>query len=192
MLTRMSRAATIATGAAAIVVVAGLCVLAVPAFTAVGQTVTSLGAASSTTEPTGDEATVAETNTALNATEGTDYSTWSEDELAAARAKNPYSTVINHPSRFAGECRQNSVMAAGGTIIGAQMLVDMGATEYASGEVTLNDEGLIATYTVAPGDAGMAIGERFCIDYVTVFQYNDVLSVPHPGDILLLLPAHRL
>jgi hypothetical protein len=43
-------------------------------------------------------------------------------------------------------------------------LLDLGENGYAQGEVTLNDAGDIASYTVAPGDSPFAIGDRFCID----------------------------
>jgi LysM repeat protein len=66
----------------------------------------------------------------------------------------------------------------------------MGVTEYASGEVGYTADGLIETYTVASGDSLIAIGERFCVDYVTVGAYNDRFGskVIQPGDVLVLRP----
>ncbi|MGO2747459.1 hypothetical protein [Microbacterium sp.] len=112
--------------------------------------------------------------------------------IAAARAEDPHPTDMNHPSRWAGACTQNSMMTGSGSLRGAQTLVDMGPSQFANGTVTLDDEGRIATYTVAPGDAAAAIGERFCVDYVTVFQYNDIYPTfsVHPDDVLALLPAN--
>lgn len=65
-------------------------------------------------------------------------------------------------------------------------LVDMGARDMAGGPVTLDDEGGIATYTVQEGDAPAAIGARFCVDYVTVLQFNHSWPTVHPGDVLSL------
>lgn len=65
-------------------------------------------------------------------------------------------------------------------------LADAGPLEFAVGEVGVDDAGRLATYTVAAGDAGFAIGERFCVDYITLFQFNHVYPVPHPGDVLVL------
>lgn len=54
--------------------------------------------------------------------------------------------------------------------------------------MTLNDEGQIASYTVAPGDSPIAIGDRFCVDYVTVLQYNRTWPEIDPGEVLELRP----
>lgn len=70
-------------------------------------------------------------------------------------------------------------------------LADMGASEYASGPVSYDEHGKIETYTVQPGDALAAIGERFCIDYITVGVYNHRMppgKTIQPGDILALRP----
>lgn len=65
----------------------------------------------------------------------------------------------------------------------------MGATALASGEVGYTADGLIETYTVAPGDTLIAIGERFCVDYVTVGAFNDrFMTDLQPGDVLILRP----
>lgn len=65
---------------------------------------------------------------------------------------------------------------------------DMGARELAAGSVTLGTDGEVQTYTVAPGDAGAAIGERFCVDYVTLLVANDTFPTIHPGDVLRINP----
>jgi hypothetical protein len=70
-------------------------------------------------------------------------------------------------------------------------LTDMGASGYASGPVGYDEQGKIETYTVQPGDALAAIGERFCIDYITVGVYNHRMppgKTIQPGDILMLRP----
>ena len=67
---------------------------------------------------------------------------------------------------------------------------DMGATEYAAGTVTYGDDGGVETYTVAAGDAPQAIGERFCVDYITMTVANDVYPSweINPGDVLQINP----
>ena len=70
-------------------------------------------------------------------------------------------------------------------------LTDMGATELAGGPVGYTHDGLISTYTVQPGDSMLAIGERFCIDYVTVQSFNGAwppAPTIQPGDVLVLRP----
>ena len=69
-------------------------------------------------------------------------------------------------------------------------LTDMGANAYASGEVGYTEDGRIETYAVASGDTLIGIGQRFCIDYVTVGTYNDVFigKEMQPGDVLILRP----
>ena len=69
-------------------------------------------------------------------------------------------------------------------------LTDMGASAYASGEVGYTEDGRVETYAVASGDTLIGIGQRFCIDYVTVGAYNDVFigKQIQPGDVLILRP----
>ncbi|MGP6172046.1 hypothetical protein ACTU6V_12670 [Microbacterium sp. A204] len=65
-------------------------------------------------------------------------------------------------------------------------LVDQGPREFATGTVGLDDDGNIVSYTVAPGDAPVAIGDRLCIDYaVGLPQLNHVRTI-HPGQVLRL------
>lgn len=67
-------------------------------------------------------------------------------------------------------------------------LVDRGARDLAAGTAGLDDEGRIVTYTVAPGDALFAIGERFCIaNALTVAALNHTRTI-QPGEVLLLHP----
>lgn len=65
---------------------------------------------------------------------------------------------------------------------------DRGPSEFASGTVTLDAEDNVATYTVAPGDSGMSIGERFCIDYVSLLAVNDAFPTLQPGQVLTINP----
>lgn len=67
----------------------------------------------------------------------------------------------------------------------------MGESEDASGTVGMTEDGKIETYTVAPGDSLIGIGERFCIDYVTVAVYNHRFPPDpsiQPGETLILRP----
>ena len=68
---------------------------------------------------------------------------------------------------------------------------DMGATEYAAGTVTFGEDGGVETYTVAAGDAPAALGERFCVDYVTLLVANNRTppgKTIQPGDVLQINP----
>jgi hypothetical protein len=93
-----------------------------------------------------------------------------------------------------GDCESNAAIHPYGPHDPAAQLggelVDMGTSAWASGEVGYNAEGLIETYTVAAGDSMIGIGERFCIDYVTVSGYNDRFGTNEiqPGDVLALRP----
>lgn len=67
-------------------------------------------------------------------------------------------------------------------------LLDRGARDLAAGTVSLDDDGLIKTYTVAPGDALYAIGDRFCIaNALTIATLNHTRTI-QPGEVLLLHP----
>ncbi|MDQ1124950.1 hypothetical protein [Microbacterium trichothecenolyticum] len=168
------------------VVMAGLIALATPAVAFVGDTIERARTAASVVETGSPQP--AGSLPAFNG-ELTDYSGWTDEQLAEARAEDPFPVMVNHPSRFAGDCRQNSVMTKTGALQGAQTLVDMGPSALAAGAVERTADGRIKSYTVAAGDAGDSIGERFCVDYVTVFQFNHVWPYPQPGDVLSLLPA---
>lgn len=67
-------------------------------------------------------------------------------------------------------------------------LIDLGSRDYAAGETTLDADSKILSYTVAPGDSPIAIGDRFCVDYVTVLQYNHTWPAIDPGEVLVLSP----
>ena len=67
-------------------------------------------------------------------------------------------------------------------------LIDLGPSDYAAGETVLDETGTILSYTVAAGDSPIAIGDRFCIDYITVLQYNHTWPEIDPGEVLVLSP----
>lgn len=70
-------------------------------------------------------------------------------------------------------------------------ITDLGPTTYASGVVGVDSDGRIATYTVASGDTGYGIGDRLCLDYVTLLAYNGKFAEGtelQPGDVLILRP----
>lgn len=165
----------VAAYAASALVVAGLSALAVPAVASIGTAARDVG--SNLAETLQSPEPVPEPESAISA----------EADIEAARAEDPHPTDINHPSRWAPGCEQNSDFMYG-KLRGAQTLVDMGAREYANGAVSRDEQGRIAAYTVAPGDAPAAIGERFCVDYVTVMTHNGVYPTLQPGDVLSLLP----
>lgn len=67
-------------------------------------------------------------------------------------------------------------------------LVDRGTRDLAAGTVGLDDNGAVVTYTVAPGDALLAIGERFCIANALAIANLNHTRVVQPGEVLLLRP----
>ncbi|MGO2747460.1 hypothetical protein [Microbacterium sp.] len=105
-----------------------------------------------------------------------------------------YGTSI--PAGGPGDCESSAYIWIGSVgdepmhadLTGAD-LVDMGPREFAIGEVGLDDQGRPATYTVAPGDATYAIGDRFCIynglalETLNGYSHGAVIQ---PGDVLTL------
>lgn len=69
------------------------------------------------------------------------------------------------------------------------MPVDNGMTDFARGTVTKTADGIIATYTVAAGDAPSAIRERLCSDVYAAMTYSRLGSMLYPGDVLTLGPG---
>jgi len=70
-------------------------------------------------------------------------------------------------------------------------LVDTGPREFATGEAGHDDQGRVATYTVAAGDVLGVIGDRFCIynggliDHLNGYKGYQAIQ---PGDVLVLNP----
>lgn len=65
-------------------------------------------------------------------------------------------------------------------------LRDLGAREFAKGEVTVDEDGIPLTYTVEPGDVEAVIAERLCA-WPTLGEMNHV-RVIQPGQVLWLTP----
>lgn len=65
-------------------------------------------------------------------------------------------------------------------------LRDLGAREFAQGEVTFDADGNPATYTVEPGDVEAVIAERLCA-YPALGSMNHVRMI-QPGQVLWLTP----
>ncbi|MEN2740409.1 hypothetical protein ABCS02_21675 [Microbacterium sp. X-17] len=119
--------------------------------------------------------------------------------IPAAAAGAPTQTIDGYTFSAVGpgECKTNASLStpwhengdAPVELLGE--LTDMGATRYASGPVGHDAAGRIQTYTVQAGDTPKGIGERFCIDEVTVEVYNHRWppgKTIQPGDILVLRP----
>lgn len=67
-------------------------------------------------------------------------------------------------------------------------LTDRGVREFARGTVGTGTDGNVKTYTVAPGDALYAIGDRFCItNALEIATLNHTRTI-QPGEVLLLAP----
>jgi len=65
-------------------------------------------------------------------------------------------------------------------------LLDLGAREFAQGEVTVDEDGTPVAYTVEPGDVQAVIAERLCA-YPTLGSMNHVRMI-QPGQVLWLTP----
>ncbi|WP_314650296.1 hypothetical protein [uncultured Microbacterium sp.] len=65
-------------------------------------------------------------------------------------------------------------------------LQDLGAREFARGEVTVDDDGTPVTYTVEPGDVEAVVAERLCA-YPSLGSMNHRRDI-HPGQVLWLTP----
>lgn len=182
MLSRMKRNTKITT-AVVVVAVAGLIAVAAPAVISAAPAV--VDAASWASERFGAEPSTAPTS--------------------RADASDPVGYVdlgdgISVPSGGPGDCTTNAFINIGsddgspayGKLLGE--LVDMGTSELARGPVTLDADGEIFSYEVQAGDSLIAIGERFCVDYVTVGSFNHVRGNESiaPGDVLYLRPDPTL
>lgn len=65
-------------------------------------------------------------------------------------------------------------------------LRDLGAREFARGEVTVDEDGTPVTYTVEPGDVEAVVAERLCA-YPNLGSMNHRRDI-HPGQVLWLTP----
>jgi hypothetical protein len=88
-----------------------------------------------------------------------------------------------------GGCADSATLSLRGTsAVLSGTLVDHGERDLAAGTPTRNSAGRIVTYTVAPGDALLAIGARFCITNPVAIAELNHSHVIHPGQVLLLEP----
>lgn len=65
-------------------------------------------------------------------------------------------------------------------------LRDLGAREFARGEVAVDEDGTPVTYTVEPGDVEAVVAERLCA-YPNLGSMNHRRDI-HPGQVLWLTP----
>ena len=185
MLTGMKRSTTI-TAAVVAVAVAGLVAAAVPAV--VGAVPAVRDVTSWASERFAAEPSPAPTPTA------TDVADAAGNELV------DLGDGISVPAGGPGDCSTNAFINIGsddGSAHHAKLLgelVDMGTSELARGPVTRDADGRIFSYEVQSGDSLIAIGERFCVDYVTVGNFNHVRGFEPiaPGDVLYLRPDPAL
>ncbi|MFC8680830.1 hypothetical protein ACFT30_04860 [Microbacterium ureisolvens] len=172
----MNRAAKITTGAA-VLVVGGLVALAVPtvsaAYTEVSSWAIFQSAEAPTVEPT------SEADDALGEK--------MIDELGDGYVYVGNGTAI--PKNTPAGCENPAWLHVGAMRASLSgELVDRGARELAAGTVGLDDDGRIKTYTVAPGDALYAIGDRFCIANPLALDGLNHTHMIAPGEVLLLAP----
>ena len=178
----MNLAAKITWGLSALTIV-GLAALAAPAVASTVQAVTPV------------------VETAASAASAADETPepYPAERDAAAKADLPPGYVylgqgLSIPEGGPGDCTTNgfiNIMShddgpAHATLLGGP-LVDMGPQPGATGEVVTDAEGIRA-YVVASGDWPEAIGERLCIDYVTVTSFNNVQGPITPGQVLTVRP----
>ncbi|TQM34710.1 hypothetical protein [Microbacterium kyungheense] len=161
----MKPAAKITTGIAG-VAVAGLVALAVPAFIAIGHTAggvaQGLGNTMDTLEPSVEPTP--------------------EPTPEPTRQPTPHDAK----QAAAWEIGCDDFVTVGDYVNGERPpRPDRGASEYASGTATYREDGSVATYTVAAGDSGMSIGERFCVDYITLYIFNRVPQGTLQPDMVL-------
>ncbi|MDF2561285.1 MAG: hypothetical protein K0R99_2731 [Microbacterium sp.] len=163
----VSLAAKTTAGLAA-VTIAGLVALAVPTFTSFGQ------AAHGALE---------------GVTKATDIPESAPKPAAAESTPKPTPRDPYQASAWAAGCDD---WARPGVYVRGEKpspRPDRGPTEYASGIVTFKEDGGVDTYTVAEGDTGASIGERFCVDYMVMFIWNGVQQgTVHPGQVLKINP----
>lgn len=122
-------------------------------------------------------------------------------ETTSARPADDYVDVgygMSIPVGGPGDCTGTAVIYLGSIdgkaiaeILLPENLIDMGPRRFAQGEVTYDDQGRVATYTVAPGDVVDVIGKRFCTYDGGMLEilngYKGYESI-QPGDVLVVDP----
>lgn len=171
----------LAAAAASVLVVGGLAALAAPAFVTLadgaGAAVSGIG---NFTGISGQEREPArEVTPTESADDGSGAPLTGIEEARAIR---------DAAARRIGCDEMNIARGYSGSPQATYPRPDRGPHDFAAVTVTYDEDGNVATYTVAPGDAGAAIGERFCIDYVSLFHVNGIHPIPRPGDVLVINP----
>jgi hypothetical protein len=171
----MNLAGKVATGVA-VLVVGSLVALAAPALAAVHGELSSWAIFRQTEEPAVELAS-----------ENDPIGTKMTNELGVGYGYVGNGTAI--PKESPAGCEAPAWLHLGGMSASLSGdLVDHGARDLATGTAGLDDEGGIVTYTVAPGDALYAIGDRFCIaNALTIATLNHTRTI-QPGEVLLLQP----
>lgn len=176
----MNRAAKVTTGVVALVV-AGLVALAAPTLVGTYGEVSSWALFQPTEEPTAEP--TAEPVSAEDDAIGKKMI----DELGDGYVYVGNGTAI--PKGSPAGCENPAWLHVGGMEASLSgELVDRGVRDLAAGTAGLDDDGRIMTYTVAPGDAPYAIGDRFCVaNALTIPMLNHTRTI-QPGEVLLLHP----
>lgn len=123
-----------------------------------------------------------------------------ETAAAVQPAAEPSAEPVASPTPDSGGCVERSEVRTGSfdddndltttmNWVGPD-LADRGPMDMANGTVTYGDDGRIASYTVAAGDARDAISDRFCVYLGSIFWalHRDDLAggAYQPGDVLPL------
>lgn len=107
--------------------------------------------------------------------------------VSAAPSAAPTPEATPEPSESETCPGMSEVSSVGGLYWERQgTLRDMGAREFARGEVTTDAGGTPVAYTVAPGDVEAVIAERLCA-YPNLASMNHVRTI-RPGQVLWLTP----
>lgn len=163
---------------AAVLVVGGLVILAVPAVAAATGVISSWANSEPTAAPS-DPDPVEDSDAGIEQK--------MMDELGDGYVYVGNGTAI--PENSPAGCAEPRWLHVGGgraSINGD--LIDRGVNDLARGTVGLDADGEVKTYTVEPGDALYAIGDRFCIaNALTIATLNHTRTI-QPGEVLLLAP----
>jgi hypothetical protein len=166
----MGRGAKIATGVGAAAVIAGLFVLAFPAFAAIGHIDQGGGAAAvktaSTSAPVADSGATA------------------SPPPSPSPMPTPGACPVEASLRF--ESQGDAPVVP--TLTNPEAMRDNGTRPGARGEVVWHG-GEMYAYIVVPNDNLISIDERLCFDYTSLRYFNHVLgSAIQPGAQLILRP----
>ena len=176
MVSNVNLAGKITLGAA-VLVVCGLVTLAVPAVASATGAVLSWANSKPTDSPEAE--VVADDDAAIEKK--------MLDELGDGYVYVGNGTAI--PENSPAGCEEPRWLHVGGgraSINGD--VIDRGVNQLARGTVGLDADGNVKTYTVEPGDALYAIGDRFCIaNALTIATLNHTRTI-QPGEVLLLAP----